>query len=312
MKSQHTARRRPSTTVIAGFLLIVLACVAVCALLALNVSNAHHDASLADAHNQAAAAQAKELNTSLYESAVAYNAKLAQSGQPQLGFDPFAADSEHALSAEESQEYLSQLNRPADSIMATISYPVLGIALPIYHGTASTTLEQGVGHMAGSSLPVGGANTRAVISAHSGLADKQMFDALQVGRSAQKSDVFYIHVLDRTLAYKVTNIETIQPDDFDALRIEPGADEVTLMTCTPYGVNTQRLLVTGTRAQMPQEVPYERDAPRDTTWFWRIAAIVAAVLVVLALAALAAFRRSGRRTRGNKQDAQGVTQRRAK
>ncbi|RYQ08490.1 sortase [Bifidobacterium pseudolongum subsp. globosum] len=280
-----------------GFMCILLACLAVCVLITMNVSNARHDATLADAHDRAVAQQAKQENDRLYRSAVAYNERLAQSGQPQLGFDPFAASSSAALGQNETKDYLAQLNKPADRIMATISYPKLGIKLPVYHGTSAEVLEQGAGHVAGTSLPVGGANTHAVISAHTGLANRQLFDALQVGRGAKIGDVFYIHVLDRTLAYKVDHISVIDPDDFDALRIRPGQDELTLLTCTPYGVNTQRLLVTGVRAEIPSQAPYESEAPKDHTLMWRLLAIGAGLALVVAAAWVAAFRSHNNTTR---------------
>lgn len=302
--ARHTARRHSggrNTTALLGFLCILLACFAVCALLYVNVSNAKHDAGLADSHTRAAQLQGKQENDRIYRAAVKYNARLAESGQSQLGFDPFTAES-NALGRGETKAYLSQLNKPADSIMATVSYPKLGIKLPVYHGTSSQVLEKGAGHVAGTSLPVGGENTHAVISAHTGLANKQLFDALQVGRGAKVGDVFYIHVLDRTLAYKVSSITVIAPDDFNALRIQQGRDEVTLLTCTPYGVNTKRLLVTGLRAQMPSQAPYEQDAPRNGSLLWWLLAIGTALAVIVAMAWRAAFH--GRGTSMKKQNGQ--------
>lgn len=301
--AKHTARHHAgggAVSALVGFMCILLACLAVCALITMNVRNARHDASLADAHDRAAAQQGKQENDRLYRSAVAYNARLARSGQPQLGFDPFAAASSAALGRGETKDYLAQLNKPADAIMATVSYPKLGIKLPVYHGTSADVLEKGAGHVAGTSLPVGGANTHAVISAHTGLANRQLFDALQVGRGAHTGDVFYIHVLDRTLAYKVSRISVIDPDDFDALRIELGRDELTLLTCTPYGVNTKRLLVTGERALIPQQAPYERNAPKNNTLVWRLLVIGGALFAVVASAWVAAFSRRTRRRRQKK------------
>lgn len=304
--TNHTAGRRAghgAMSALAGFLCILLACLAVCMLIAMNISNARHDATLADAHDRAAAQQAKQENDRLYHSAVAYNERLAQSGQPQLGFDPFAASTSAALGRRETKDYLAQLNKPADSIMATISYPQLGIRLPVYHGTSAEVLERGAGHVAGTSLPVGGVNTHAVISAHTGLANRQLFDALQVGRGAKAGDVFYVHVLDRTLAYKVDDISVIDPDDFDALRIRPGRDALTLLTCTPYGVNTKRLLVTGVRAQIPSQAPYESEAPKDHTSVWRLLAVGAVLALVVAAAWMAAFRGRNTTTRHRRNQA---------
>lgn len=193
--------------------------------------------------------------------ATAYNQRLAQSGQPVLGenIDPFT----HSTSSSDS-EYTNLLNRPADNIMSIISYPRLGINLPIAHGTSSQTLLHSAGHLYGTSLPVGGASTHTVISAHSGMADRLMFDRLQgLGSSARVGDVFYLKTLNQTLAYKVTDIQVVNPDNFDSLKIVEGKDLATLLTCTPYGVNTKRLLVTGTRATIPTQAPEPAHAPHS-------------------------------------------------
>lgn len=123
--------------------------------------------------------------------------------------------------------------------------------------------------MYGTSLPVGGENTHTVLSAHTGLADTLMFDKLHsLGGQAQVGDVFYLNTLNQTLAYKVTSIRVVNPDEFNQLKIQPGQDLATLLTCTPYGVNTKRLLVTGTRAHMPDQAPLPQHAPEDHTWLW--------------------------------------------
>ena len=141
--------------------------------------------------------------------------------------------------------YAQQLT--VGGIMAYVDIPKINVYLPVQHGTEADTLEKSVGHVVGTSLPVGGSSTHAVLSAHSGLASSKLFsdiDQLAVG------DVFYIHVLGDTLAYKVDAIHTVLPTDTSLLQIEDGKDYVTLVTCTPFGVNTHRLLVRGHR------VPY--------------------------------------------------------
>jgi len=132
-------------------------------------------------------------------------------------------------------------------VMAYVDIPKINVYLPVQHGTDADTLERAVGHVVGTSLPVGGSSTHAVLSAHIGLASSKLFsdiDQLAVG------DTFYIHVLGDTLAYKVDSINTVLPTDTRLLQIEDGKDYVTLVTCTPFGVNTHRLLVRGHR------VPY--------------------------------------------------------
>lgn len=141
--------------------------------------------------------------------------------------------------------YAEQLT--VGGVICYIDIPKINVYLPVQHGTGAETLEKSVGHVVGTSLPVGGSSTHAVLSAHSGLASSKLFsdiDQLAVG------DTFYIHVLGDTLAYKVDSINTVLPTDTRLLQIEDGKDYVTLVTCTPFGVNTHRLLVRGHR------VPY--------------------------------------------------------
>ena len=153
-----------------------------------------------------------------------------------------------------SADYSSLLNVNGDGIMAYIDIPLLDIRLPVYHGTEAETLEDGIGHVVGSSLPVGGESTHAVISGHSGMASQKMFSDLD---KLQKGDAFYLHTLNKTLAYEVDQIKTVLPTDTSPLAIEDGKDYVTLITCTPFGVNTHRLLVRGVR------VPYEEVTNAD-------------------------------------------------
>ncbi len=143
-------------------------------------------------------------------------------------------------------EYNKQLNKP-DGIMATVDYPRLGIRLAVRHGTTPSVLSGGAGHLPGTSLPVGGKGTRTVITGHRGGATP-LFTRLG---EARKGDIFHLTAAGRTIAYRVTSIRVVRPDDLDALKPVAGEDLATLLTCTPYGVNTRRLLVTGTRTPMP-------------------------------------------------------------
>lgn len=149
--------------------------------------------------------------------------------------------------------------------MAYVDIPKINVYLPVQHGTDVDTLEKSVGHVAGTSLPVGGSSTHAVLSAHSGLASSKLFsdiDQLAVG------DVFYIRVLGDTLVYEVDSIHTVLPTDTSLLQIEDGKDYVTLVTCTPFGVNTHRLLVRGHRVPYTpeQEVPAAAEKPAESSW----------------------------------------------
>ena len=179
--------------------------------------------------------------------AEAYNDALLPSILP----DSFAvADA----STETDSSYEDSLNIAGDGMMGIVEIPKIAIKLPIYHGTGDEVLQKAAGHLEGSSLPIGGESTHAVISAHRGLPSASLFtdlDQLEIG------DHFLIHVLDETLCYEVDQILVVDPEDTSALAVEAGEDLVTLLTCTPYGVNTQRLMVRGHR------VPYEEQAVAD-------------------------------------------------
>ncbi|MCD7746562.1 MAG: class C sortase [Lachnospiraceae bacterium] len=157
---------------------------------------------------------------------------------------------------EEENEYV--LTHPYDElldplgngIMGYLEIPKINVELAIYHGASAEVLEKGVGHLEGTSLPIGGEGTHAVLSAHRGLSSAKLFtdlDQLEIG------DVFYLTILDETLAYEVDQILTVEPDETEALAIEEDMDLVTLVTCTPYGVNTHRLLVRGHRTEYVEE-----------------------------------------------------------
>ena len=146
--------------------------------------------------------------------------------------------------------YMNTLNIAGDEMMGCVEIPKINIKIPIYHTTEEEVLNKGAGHLEGSSLPVGGANTHAVISAHRGLPSASLFtdlDQMKVG------DHFLLHVLDETLCYEVDKISVVKPEDTSALAVEDGQDLVTLLTCTPYGVNTERLLVRGHRVPYVEE-----------------------------------------------------------
>lgn len=162
--------------------------------------------------------------------------------------------------------YEDLLNLANNGIMGYIMIPAINIDLPIYHGTTGAAMEKGAGHMEGTSLPVGGVGTHAVISAHSGMASAKLFtdlDKLKFG------DMFFITVCNQKLAYEVDNIAVVEPTDIDLIRIDTQQDYVTLLTCTPYGVNTHRLLVRGHRVEMAEEAiaeVEEKAEPAASTW----------------------------------------------
>lgn len=144
-------------------------------------------------------------------------------------------------------DYEAQLTGQVGGVMARVRVPAIGVDLPIYHGTDAHTLDRGVGHLYGSGLPVGGESTHAVLTAHSGLPSATLFTDLE---QVAEGDVFFVDVLGEELAYQVDQITIVEPDTGDDLRQVPGEDYVTLLTCTPTGVNSHRLLVRGTRIDL--------------------------------------------------------------
>ncbi len=172
------------------------------------------------------------------EKAQTYNENL--SGDPV--HDPFVLGSGYAL----PENYKEVLNISGDGIMGYIQIPKISVDLPIYHGTSEEVLEKGVGHIQNTSVPIGGNSTHSVLTGHTGLPNAELFtrlDELVVG------DIFYIHVLNEILTYKVYEIKVVLPDNIDELRITSGEDLVTLVTCAPYGVNSHRLLVKAKRVE---------------------------------------------------------------
>lgn len=159
--------------------------------------------------------------------------------------------------------YAQQLT--VGGVMCYIDIPKIGVYLPVQHGTDADTLERAVGHVVGTSLPVGGSSTHAVLSAHSGMASSKLFSDID---QLTEGDTFYIHVLGDTLAYRVDAIHTVLPTDTHLLQIEDGKDYVTLVTCTPFGVNTHRLIVRGHRVPYvpEQEAPAAAEKPAESSW----------------------------------------------
>ena len=199
-----------------------------------------------------------ELLSERYHSDVetSYTAAIADTNDAELTAQRQAAEQYNAMLSGQTaiteggasappSAYTEQLT--VGGVMAYIDIPKIGVYLPVQHGTDADTLERAVGHVVGTSLPVGGSSTHAVLSAHSGIASVKLFSDID---QLAEDDMFYIHVLGEVLAYKVDAINTVLPTDTSLLQIEDGKDYVTLVTCTPFGVNTHRLLVRGHR------VPY--------------------------------------------------------
>lgn len=179
--------------------------------------------------------------------------------------------------------YEQQLTYQHDPMMSWVDVPSIGVSLPIYHGTTVDTLMNGVGHLEGTSLPVGGTSTHCILTAHSGMAGSTMFDDI---RMLHAGDLVLLHTMDETLAYKVMGSEVVLPDEMDSLKVEDGKDLLTLVTCTPYGINDHRLLVHCERTDYNEAEAEKARSPihrhygvRDIAFFVAVG-VSTAVLVV--------------------------------
>ena len=199
------------------------------------------------------------------------------------------------------QDYLSQLN--LNDVMATIKIPSIDVNLPIYHGTDTATLDKGVGHLFGTALPVGGESTHTVLTGHTGLGNATMFDQLT---SVKMGDYFYIETAGRHLKYQVTDIRVVLPHETESLNKVEGKDLATLITCTPYGVNTHRLLVTGERVPMDEEaVAAEAAQVKGSVMKPWMIAVLASVAVILLVAGIL-WLRSRKRNNEEPQEIEGA------
>lgn len=202
----------------------------------------------------------EQIDTSAINSAI----KAAQRYNAAL-FDGLQLGEETQL-----EDYDSLLNLSGTGIMGYVEIPALCVNIPIYHGCMEKELQNGAGHLQGTSLPVGGADTHAVIAAYSGMAGARMFTDLE---RLEYGDTFFLHVAGKTLTYEVDEIKVTLPSDIEAVRILKGEDLVTLLTCTPYGLNTHRLLVRGCRAQPSEkeaeqgpDITLSKPVPRNSVW----------------------------------------------
>ena len=302
MRRRRGRRRKTVAMRVSAALLIVISiCIGGFPAM-LQYRSAHELSNTSDQSARAVAGWPYPQADEAFAAAGAYNKRLAKSGQPVIGEaeDPLAelynnnqsgssdgsgssstgadatGDGNKDSASSKDAEYQRLLDT-GDGVMGSIRIPKISVDLPIYHGTSEQTLASGAGHLYGSSLPVGGKDTHAVITGHRGLVEASMFtrlDEMRVG------DYFYIDVMGHTLGYMVDRITEIDPNDTSQLKITSGEDRVTLMTCTPYGVNTHRLLVSALRSAIPEEIPAEDDAAKDVRV---IAGVVSAATLLVGL-----------------------------
>lgn len=211
--------------------------------------------------------------------------------------DPFDAEFNKLY---KDTPYSNLLNYDSQGIMGFLEIPAIKVKLPIYHGTSPAVLQKGVGHLEGSSLPVGGESTHSILTGHTGLNKAKLFTDLT---SVQKGDMFFVSVLGRKMAYVVDNINVVLPDDTSRLQVVEGKDYVTLITCTPYGVNDHRLLVRGVRTEYAAE-EYEgeqkKDSIKDSLWIsaYKKALAIGVVAVIVLAILLAASQKVRSRKEG--------------
>ena len=250
--------------------------------------NQLHEGTVMASYDETVAKMEQEELDALYKQSQDYNRKIAEEG-------PTVQDAFEQGETVEDELSNQTLNMEGSGVMGSIEIPKIHVFLPIYHGTSSDVLEVGVGHLQGSSLPVGGDTTHSILTGHRGLPSAELFTNLD---QLEEGDIFYIHILRKTLAYKIYNIETILPEEVENLVIEEGKDLITLVTCTPYGINSHRLLLHAERTvyEEPEKEINTAEARSQNLWEWLLEQksflISAAVLALLLLYLILSFIRN--------------------
>lgn len=208
-----------------------------------DIWNRHRNEQLINSYRVSAEDLSEERTAKLWEEAEEYNKQHTVN----TIVDAFNEDDDYVL----THPYDQLLDPNGDGLMGSIEIPKIDVNLPVYHGLGTDVLEKGAGHVEGTSLPIGGESTHCVLAGHRGLPTAKLFTDLD---QMEEGDIFLLHILDRTLAYRVDRIKTVLPEESSELSIIPGEDHVTLVTCTPYGVNTHRLLIRGIRTDYTEEI----------------------------------------------------------
>lgn len=237
--------------------------------------NSFHQSRAVANYEKTVADMDQNIYQDILDKAIAYNAELARTGN------------HWTLTKEEQEVYESQLNVSGTGMMGYIEIDKIDCSLPIYHGTDAEVLQIAVGHIEGSSLPVGGGSTHCVLSGHRGLPSAKLFTRLD---QLEEGDTFVIHTLNEILTYEVDQIRIVLPDELDDLRIVEGEDLCTLVTCTPYGVNSHRLLVRGHRVANALSAAVPMDAVQIEP-IYVAPAVAAPILLVLLVWLLASARK---------------------
>lgn len=250
-----------------------------------NFVNQHQADITVDNYKKKEKSLSEEQKEEMWKKAQMYNADLAKN-QVELT-DPFV-ESKSAIKS--GLIYNNLLNIDKSGMMCYLEIPCINVNLPVFHGTAASTLERGIGHLEGSSLPVGGKSTHAVLTGHTGLNNAKLFTDLT---EVKEGDLFFLHTLGKDLAYRVIETEVVLPEETQDLLIRKGKDVVTLITCTPYGVNSHRLFVTGIRTKYtPEEKENAKDdRSKDSQWMnaYKKAAIIGLAIALAMIILLKGF-----------------------
>lgn len=232
-------------------------------------------------YDEAVERQSREERRRLWQEAQSYNKDLARQTLARGGTIDFWSHT-----SEEEARYQEFLSVGDDGTMGYVSIPKIGVRLPVGHGIGEKVLQTGTGHLEGSSLPVGGKSTNCVITGHTGLPSARLFTDLN---QLEEGDTFSLTVLGQTLTYEVCQVRVVLPTDVDSLRIEEGEDLCTLLTCTPYGINDHRLLVTGRRVATPEDVGQSEGGANP----WLVPLLVVLVAAVAAVVVYLTRRKRG-------------------
>lgn len=250
-----------------------------------NFVNQHQADITVDNYKKKEKSLSEEQKEEMWKKAQMYNADLAKN-QVELT-DPFV-ESKSAIKS--GLIYNNLLNIDKSGMMCYLEIPCINVNLPVFHGTAASTLERGIGHLEGSSLPIGGKSTHAVLTGHTGLNNAKLFTDLT---EVKEGDLFFLHTLGKDLAYRVIETEVVLPEETQDLLIRKGKDLVTLITCTPYGVNSHRLFVTGIRTKyIPEEKENAKDdRSKDSQWMneYKKAAIIGLAIALAMIILLKGF-----------------------
>ena len=227
-----------------------------------NLYMEHHQSSVIENYEDAIDNMSDDTLKEARERAEGYNELLMGNV---IITDPFDPEAQKKL--EENSDYFNILNLNNDGIIGYINIPKIDVNLPIYHGTSEEVLKKGVGHLQNTSFPIGGEGTHSVLSGHTGLSSAKLFTDLN---QLEEGNIFYVNVLGEKMAYKIDQIKIVEPQDTSDLMIHSDKDYITLVTCTPYGVNSHRLLVRGTRIpyteKVEKEIKKEEKEKVESTW----------------------------------------------